>query len=177
MKKWKLLSHVHSLWPHRLYSPWNSLDQHTAVGSPSPGGLPNSAVKPRSPTLQVDSLPAEPQGKSDSVQFGFLCIYVHIYMHVCFPGSASGKETACQFRRHKRCRFNPWVGKVTWEGNGSPLQYSCLENPMDRGVWWAIVHRVTKSWTRLKWLSTKRHTHVHLHIFLQTDGSIQWVIF
>ena len=33
------------------------------------------------------------------------------------------------------------------EGMGNPLQYSCLENPMDRGAWWAIVHRVAKSWT------------------------------
>ena len=36
------------------------------------------------------------------------------------------------------------------EGNGNPLQYSCLENPMDRGAWWATVHRVAKSQTRLK---------------------------
>ena len=36
------------------------------------------------------------------------------------------------------------------EGNGTPLQYSCLENPMDRGAWQAAVHRVTKSRTRLK---------------------------
>ena len=43
------------------------------------------------------------------------------------------------------------------EGNGNPLQYSCLENPMDRGAWWAIVHRVTKSQMWLKWLSTQ-HT-------------------
>ena len=35
-------------------------------------------------------------------------------------------------------------------GNDNPLQYSCLENPVERGNWWAIVHRVTKSWTRLK---------------------------
>ena len=35
------------------------------------------------------------------------------------------------------------------EGNGTPLQYSCLENPMDGGAWWAAVHGVTKSWTRL----------------------------
>jgi len=40
---------------------------------------------------------------------------------------------------------NEWVG----EGNGTPLQYSCLENPMDRGAWWAAVHGVTKSQTRL----------------------------
>ena len=35
------------------------------------------------------------------------------------------------------------------EGNGHPLQYSCLENPVDRGVWWAAVHGVAKSWARL----------------------------
>ena len=35
------------------------------------------------------------------------------------------------------------------EGNGTPLQYSCLENPMDEGAWWAAVHAVAKSWTRL----------------------------
>ena len=35
------------------------------------------------------------------------------------------------------------------EGNGTPLQYSCLENPMDGGAWWASVHGVAKSWTRL----------------------------
>ena len=39
------------------------------------------------------------------------------------------------------------------EGNGNPLQYSCLENPVDRGAWWAAVHRVAQSWTRLKRLS------------------------
>ena len=42
------------------------------------------------------------------------------------------------------------------EGNGNPFQYSCLENPMDRGVWQATVHTATKSWIRLKWLSTHK---------------------
>ena len=41
------------------------------------------------------------------------------------------------------------------EGHGNPLQYSCLENPVDRGAWWAAVHRVTQSWTQLKWLSIR----------------------
>jgi len=45
-------------------------------------------------------------------------------------------------------------GRSPWEENGNPLQYSCLENPMDRGAWKAIVHRVTKSWTWVKHLST-----------------------
>ena len=41
-----------------------------------------------------------------------------------------------------------------WGGSGDPLQYSCLENPFDRGAWRATVHGVTKTWTRLKQLST-----------------------
>ena len=40
------------------------------------------------------------------------------------------------------------------EGNGNPLQYSCLENPMDRGAWWAAVYGVAQSWTQLKQLSS-----------------------
>ena len=40
-------------------------------------------------------------------------------------------------------------------GHGNPLQYSGLENPVDRGAWWATVHGVTKSWTRLKQLNTQ----------------------
>ena len=70
-----------------------------------------------------------------------------------FPGGINGKEPAYQSRRLKRCRFNPWVGKIPWKRTWQPTQYSCLENPMDRGTWWATVYRVVKSWTRLKWLS------------------------
>ena len=44
----------------------------------------------------------------------------------------------------------PGLGRSPGEGNGNPLQNSCLENPMDRGAWWAIVLGVAKSWTRLK---------------------------
>ena len=43
---------------------------------------------------------------------------------------------------------------VLGEGNGSPVPYSCLENPMDRGTWWATAHGVAESWTQLKQLST-----------------------
>ena len=43
----------------------------------------------------------------------------------------------------------PGLGRSPGEGNGTPLQYSCLENPMDGGAWWAAVHRVAKSWTQL----------------------------
>ena len=49
-----------------------------------------------------------------------------------------------------------WSGRSPEGGNGNPLQYSCLENPMDRGTWQATVDEVTKSWTRLS-----THTHIH----------------
>ena len=44
----------------------------------------------------------------------------------------------------------PGLGRFPRERNGTPLQYSCLENPMDRGTWWAIVHEVAKSQTQLR---------------------------
>ena len=44
----------------------------------------------------------------------------------------------------------PWLGRSSGGGHGNPLQYSCLENPMDRGGWWVTVHRVAQSQTRLK---------------------------
>ena len=44
----------------------------------------------------------------------------------------------------KRRGFDPWVRKISEGGNGNTLQYSCLENPMDRGAWWATVHRVAE---------------------------------
>ena len=43
----------------------------------------------------------------------------------------------------------PGLGRSPGEGNGNLVQYSCLENPMDRGTWWATIHEVVKSWTRL----------------------------
>ena len=61
-----------------------------------------------------------------------------------FPGGASGKEPACQCRRLKRHSSIPGLGKSPGEGNGNPLQYSCLENPMYRGAWQATVHGVAR---------------------------------
>ena len=55
--------------------------------------------------------------------------------------AATSLRASCQCRRH---RFDPWVGKIPWSRKWNPLQYSCLENSMDRGAWWAKVHRVTK---------------------------------
>ena len=65
-----------------------------------------------------------------------------LYNALGFPGDASGEGPTCQFRTHKRCGFDPWVGKFPGEGHGNPLQYSCLENHMGSGAWEATVHRV-----------------------------------
>ena len=58
-----------------------------------------------------------------------------------FPGGTSGKEPPCQCRRHKRLGLIPGSGRSAGGRHGNPLQYSCLENPTDRGVWRATVHR------------------------------------
>ena len=55
----------------------------------------------------------------------------------------------------------PGSGRSPGGGHGNPLQYSCLENPMDRGTWWAAVHKVAKSRTLLKHLSMRTHGRAH----------------
>ena len=65
------------------------------------------------------------------------------------------QERTIVCRRHTRCGFDPWVRKIPWRA-WQPTP--CLEKPPDRRAWQATVHRVPKSRTRLKWLST--HTHV-----------------
>ena len=57
----------------------------------------------------------------------------------------SGKESVCQCRRHRRPGSIPGLGRSPGEGNGNPLQYSCLRNSMGRGAWWTAIHRVAKS--------------------------------
>ena len=69
------------------------------------------------------------------------------------PGGTSGKEPSCQCRRLKRLGVHPWLAKILGKGHGNQLQYSCLENPMDREAWCTTVHRVAKSQTWLKQLS------------------------
>ena len=64
-----------------------------------------------------------------------------------FPGGSDGKQSACNVGDLGSI---PGSGRSPGKRNGYPLQYSCLENPMDRGAWRATVHRVTKSRT---WLS------------------------
>ena len=61
-----------------------------------------------------------------------------------FPHGSNSKESACNVGDPS---LIPGYGRSPGEGNGNPLQYSCLENSVDRGAWQAMVHGVTKSWT------------------------------
>ena len=60
----------------------------------------------------------------------------------CVLGGAVGKNPSA-----KAGDADPWVGKIPWRRKWQPNQYSCLENSMDRGTWWATVHVVAKSQT------------------------------
>ena len=63
-----------------------------------------------------------------------------------FPGGSDSKVSVCNAGDLGSI---PGSGRSPGEGKGNPLQYSCLESPMDRGAWWATVHGVAKSWTLL----------------------------
>ena len=99
---------------------------------------------------------------------GFL-MRVCVYIWVCpyeiggFPSGTSGKEPACQCRSRKRHhQFDPWIRRTPWRRKCNSLQYSCLENSMNRGAWWATVHGVTKSWTQPKQLSSMKSNFLFL---------------
>ena len=83
--------------------------------------------------------------------FPFINLSLLISFHIqrsAFPGSSVDEEPACNAGDTRDTGSIPGSGRSPEEGHGKPLQYSCLENFMDRGAWWATVHGVTKSWTQ-----------------------------
>ena len=97
----------------------------------------------------------QPYGLVGNAQFmiggsGHMAIWRPVVRHWCClvaPTHASdGKESACNAGGLDSI---PGLGRFPGEGNGNPLRYPCLENPMDSGAWWAKVHGVAKSRTRL----------------------------
>ena len=69
-----------------------------------------------------------------------------------FPGDSLVKLFACQCGRCRRCGFEPWVGKISWRRKWQSTQYSCLENPMDRGAWWTTglgLQTVSHDWAHI----------------------------
>ena len=84
--------------------------------------------------------------KTDTCNFSKYMVYVlqlkKIYIYIVFPSGSEGKESACNMGDLGSI---PGSGRSPGEGNGNLLQYSCLENPMDGGAWWAPIHGVAKS--------------------------------
>ena len=74
-----------------------------------------------------------------------------------FPCSASGKESAFNAGDVRDSSSVPGLERSPGGGHGNPLQYSCLESPVDKGAWRATALRVAKNWAQLKWLSTHAH--------------------
>ena len=72
-----------------------------------------------------------------------MCLWVYLLITTSLD-SSDGKESACNAGDPGSI---PGLGRPPEEGNGNPLQYSCLENSKNRGAWWAIVHGVTKNQT------------------------------
>ena len=84
-------------------------------------------------------------------------IWVQIMTCKCFPGSSVVKNLLANAGAIGDMASIPGLGRSLGGRNDNPLQCSCLENPVDRGAWWAAVHGVLKSRTRL----TRRSTHPH----------------
>ena len=87
-----------------------------------------------------------------------------------FPGGSDGKASACSAGEPGSI---PVLGRSPGEGNGNPLQYSCLENPMDGGVWQAIVHGFAKSWTRLSDFTFIAFKAFHLKVVHSSESPCQ----
>ena len=83
--------------------------------------------------------------------FSTFCIWASVCLYWGLPWWLSSKAPTCNAGDAGPI---PGLGRFPWGGHGHPLQCSCLENPMDREAWWAIVPGVAKSWTQLKQLST-----------------------
>ena len=134
-----------SLRPHGLYSPWNSPGQNTGVGNLSllQGIFPTQGSNPGLPHCSQTLYQLSHNGSPSILEW------------VAYPFSR-GSSWPRNWTRVSCIAgglFTNWAMREAQqdngEGNGTPLQYSCLENPKDRGAWWAAVHGAAKSWTRL----------------------------
>ena len=116
------------------------------------GGPACSPPSPRSPATCL---------MSPSISLNFL-IYISRIIWCGLPRWLNGEEPACQCRKTGEANSVPGIGRSPEGGNGNPLQYSCLENPMDGGAWWATDHEVTKNQTWFRdWAQHSTNHMVH----------------
>ena len=101
------------------------------------------------------------------------------FIHICIlPFSMGASQVALVLKNLQASAGDirnsgliPGSGRSSGGWYGYPLLYSCLENPMDRGAWWARVHEVTESWTRLKGLSMHTCTLPNITALVPLDQS------
>ena len=131
------------LGPARLLSPWDFPGKNTGVGYHSLLQEIFSTQGSNLPFFTTELL---------GLLLWFSCCYwssfiiTHFRGTQGFPGGSYGKDSAYSAGDQG---LIPGLGRSPGGGNGNPLHYSCLANPMDRGVWWATVCGVVKSWTQL----------------------------
>ena len=113
--------------------------------------------------ITLSIIPSKPTHVVANGKFSFfmieqysIIVSVCMYVDTGFPGGSVVKNPPA---KAGDMGLIPGLGRFPGEENGNPLQYSCLENPLDRGVWKAIVHEVSKSWT---WLNDQTHTHMYI---------------
>ena len=140
------------------YSPWNSPGQNTGVTSLSllQGIFPTQGWNPGLPHCRWILYQLCHKGSPKAL---------HLHSNLIRPPVFH--RTSLEAQTVKRLAYNvgglgsiPGSGRSSGEGNGDPLQYSCLENPMDRRAWWATVHGVTKSRTELNDFTFTSFPHV-----------------
>ena len=124
--------------------------------------LPNPGMNLHLLPWQVNSLLlshwGSPSAITKTTNYGWRPLLRH------FPDDSAGKEASWQCRRHKRCRFDPWVGKISWRRKWQPAPIFLLENSMDRGAWRTTVHGVAND------LACTRNTHTHTPIIMNVPG-------
>ena len=200
-----LLLLSHSVWLSMCLTLWDPIDG-SPPGSPVPGSLQVRTMewvsisfsnawkwKVKVKSLSRVQLLATPwtAAYQASLSMGFsrqeywsgvplpspIYVYIYIYTHSLAPDGSDGKESACNAGDLGSI---PGLGRYPGGRNVYPLQYSGLENSMDRGVWWATVHEITKSRTQLNdfhtaWLQTSfLHGFVSCNIECHRVDSMVW---
>ena len=123
-----------------------------AIPLPFPGDLPDPKINPVSPDWQAVSLPLSHLGSP---------IYMYIWIFTELLDGSAGKESTCSARDES---LIPGSGRFPGGGNGNPLHYSCLGNPMDRRAWWAIVHVVTRA--EHDWVTKQEHICIYMCVYI-----------
>ena len=136
-------------WAHRVPLPMGFSRRESWSGLPFPTpGVLNPGIEPESlapPALLGGFFTLCYLGSPKTLNYYVQnVISVHHDSDMGFPGGSEVEASACSAGDLGSI---PGLGRYPGEENGNPLQYSCLEKPMNRGAWWDTVHGVTRSWT------------------------------